>query len=206
MSREPLNEKEQAMYDYIAESIRKNSFSPSVRDIKAALGIKSTSTVHAYLGRLASKGYITREDGKSRTVRTAESTEKMSVSSVQLPVLGSIAAGQPILATEIYDETDNVVISVGGKYKKEDLFALRVSGESMINVGILDGDVIIVLRTPQADNGDIVVAMVDDSATVKRFFREDGRFRLQPENDTMDPIYADEVAILGKVIASVRYY
>ena len=103
MSREPLNAKEQAMYDYIADSIRKNSFSPSVRDIKTALGIKSTSTVHAYLGRLAAKGYITREDGKSRTVRTAEALEDASVSSVQLPVLGSIAAGQQILATEIYD-------------------------------------------------------------------------------------------------------
>ncbi len=206
MSREPLNAKEQAMYDYIAESIRKNSFSPSVRDIKAALGIKSTSTVHAYLGRLASKGYITREDGKSRTVRTAESAEEMSVSSVQLPVLGNIAAGQPILATETYDETDSIVISVGGKYGKDELFALRVSGESMVNIGIMDGDVIVVRRTPHADNGDIVVAMVEDSATVKRFFREDGHFRLQPENDTMEPIYADEVAILGKVIASVRYY
>lgn len=204
MAREPLNEKEQAMYDYIAESIRKNSFSPSVRDIKAALGIKSTSTVHAYLGRLAAKGYITREDGKSRTVRTASTGNETS--SVRLPVLGSIAAGQPILATEVYDENDTVVISVGGKYTADDLFALRVSGESMINIGIFDGDVIIVLRTPQADNGDIVVAMVDDSATVKRFYREDGHFRLQPENDTMEPIYADEVAILGRVIASVRYY
>ncbi len=204
MAREPLNAKEQAMYDYIAESIRKNSFSPSVRDIKTALGIKSTSTVHAYLGRLAAKGYITREDGKSRTVRTAESGSETS--SVRLPVLGSIAAGQPILATEVYDETDTVVISVGGKYTSDDLFALRVSGESMINVGIFDGDVIIVLRTPQADNGDIVVAMMDDSATVKRFYREGGRFRLQPENDTMEPIYADEVVILGRVIASVRYY
>ena len=204
MAREPLNAKEQAMYDYIAESIRKNSFSPSVRDIKTALGIKSTSTVHAYLGRLAAKGYITREDGKSRTVRTAESGSETS--SVRLPVLGSIAAGQPILATEVYDETDTVVISVGGKYTSDDLFALRVSGESMINGGIFDGDVIIVLRTPQADNGDIVVAMMDDSATVKRFYREGGRFRLQPENDTMEPIYADEVVILGRVIASVRYY
>ncbi len=206
MSKEPLNAKEQAMYDYIAESIRKNSFSPSVRDIKTALGIKSTSTVHAYLGRLAAKGYITREDGKSRTVRTAYEAEHAGVSSVELPVLGQIAAGQPILASEVYDETDRIVVSVGGKYEPEELFALRVSGESMIGIGILDGDVIIVHRTPKADNGDIVVAMVDDSATVKRFFRENGHFRLQPENDAMEPIFADEVAILGKVIASVRYY
>ncbi len=204
MSREPLSAKEQAMYDYISESIRKNNFSPSVRDIKAALGIKSTSTVHTYLGKLEEKGYIEKEGGKSRTLRTSSSSRPSS--SVKLPVIGDIAAGQPIYATEVYDDTDMIEISVGGKYSADDLFALRVTGESMINVGIFDGDVIIVLRAPQADNGDIVVAMVGESATVKRFYREDGHFRLQPENDTMEPIYADEVAILGKVIASVRYY
>lgn len=210
MYREPLNQKEQAMYDYIAESIRKNNYPPSVRDIKAALGIKSTSTVHTYINRLAEKGYIEKEGGKSRTLRTSE-PDRTPSESVKLPVIGKIAAGQPVLATEIYDDTDMVEISLGSKYPADELFALRVRGESMINAGILDGDVIIVHRTPQAVNGDIVVAMVndpvcEDGATVKRFYREDGRFRLQPENDTMEPIYAAEVAILGKVIASVRYY
>lgn len=205
MQREPLNEKEQAMYDYIVRSIKENGFAPSVRDIKLALGVRSTSTVHTYLSRLEEKGYIYKEGNKSRTLRTADSASS-SGTAVKLPVLGQIAAGQPVFATETYDDTDTIEVSVGGKYTESDLFALRVSGESMVNIGIMNGDVIIVLRTPHADNGDIVVAMVDDSATVKRFFREDGHFRLQPENDTMDPIYADEVAILGKVIASVRYY
>ena len=201
MTREPLNEKERAVYDYIAESIRKNGFSPSVRDIRTTLGFKSTSTVHTYLGRLEDKGYIIKEDGKSRTLRTTSQK-----ATVRLPVIGRIAAGQPILAAEVYDDTDTVEISLEGKYDADELFALRVTGESMIDAGILDGDVIIVRRTPQADNGDIVVAMVDDSATVKRFFREDGHFRLQPENRTMQPIIVDEVAVLGRVVASVRYY
>ncbi len=201
MTREPLNEKERAVYDYIAESIRKNGFSPSVRDIRTTLGFKSTSTVHTYLGRLEDKGYIIKEDGKSRTLRTTSQK-----ATVRLPVIGRIAAGQPILAAEVYDDADTVEISLEGKYDADELFALRVTGESMIDAGILDGDVIIVRRTPQADNGDIVVAMVDDSATVKRFFREDGHFRLQPENRTMQPIIVDEVAVLGRVVASVRYY
>lgn len=205
MQREPLNEKEQAMYDYIVRSIKENGFAPSVRDIKIALGVRSTSTVHTYLSRLEEKGYIYKEGNKSRTLRTTESASSTGTA-VKLPVLGQIAAGQPVFATETYDDTDTIEVSVGGKYTESDLFALRVNGESMVNIGIMNGDVIIVLRTPHADNGDIVVAMVDDSATVKRFFREDGHFRLQPENDTMEPIYADEVAILGKVIASVRYY
>ncbi len=203
MIREPLNEKERAVYDYIVDSIRKNGFSPSVRDIRTTLGFKSTSTVHTYLGRLADKGYISKEDGKSRTLRTVDDSVDDSVC---LPVIGKIAAGQPILAAEVYDENDTIRVSTRGKYSKDELFALRVEGESMIEAGILDGDIIIVRRTPQADNGDIVVAMVDDSATVKRFFREDGHFRLQPENSTMQPIIVDEVAVLGRVIASVRYY
>ena len=192
------------MYEYIAESIHKNGYSPSVRDIMGVLGIKSTSTVHTYLGKLEEKGYIYKEGGKSRTLRTVG--DGSSGSTVRLPVIGDIAAGQPILAAEVYDENDMIEVSIYGKYNAKDLFALRVSGESMIEAGIFDGDIIIVLRTPHADNGDIVVAMVDDSATCKRFFREDGHFRLQPENSTMDPIITPEVAILGRVVASVRYY
>lgn len=205
MNKQPLNDKERAMYDYIAESIRRNGFSPSIRDIMSVLGMKSTSTVHTYLGKLEEKGYIYKEDGKSRTLRTVDDGGD-DTSSVRLPVIGKIAAGQPILASEVYDENDTIRVSVGGKYRENELFALRVSGESMIEAGILDGDIIIVHRTPHADNGDIVVAMIDDSATCKRFFREDGHFRLQPENSTMKPIIVSEVAILGRVIASVRYY
>lgn len=203
MTKQPLNEKERAMYDYIADSIRKNGYSPSVRDIMVQLGIKSTSTVHTYLGKLEEKGYIYKEGGKSRTLRTVGDAASHTV---RLPVIGDIAAGQPILATEIYDENDMIEVSIHGKYSADELFALRVNGESMIEAGIFDGDVIIVRRTPRADNGDIVVAMVDDSATCKRFYREDGHFRLQPENSSMDPIIVSEVAILGRVVASVRYY
>ncbi len=203
MSREPLNEKERAVYDYIVRSISENGFSPSVRDIMSTLGFRSTSTVHMYIGKLEDKGYIYKEDGKSRTLRTVSDDAS---SSVRLPVIGKIAAGQPIYATEVYDETDQIEFTTNGKYRADELFALRVSGESMINAGILNGDIIIVHRTPSAGNGDIVVALVDDSATVKRFFKEDGHFRLQPENSTMQPIIVDEVSILGRVIASVRYY
>ncbi len=206
MQKEELNEKERAVYDYIAKSIRKNGFSPSVRDIKSDLGIKSTSTVHAYLRRLEEKGYITKDGSKSRTVRMTTPDGEGENFAVRLPIIGDIAAGLPILASEVYSDEDTIEVSVHGKYAESELFALRVNGQSMINAGILDGDIIIVHSTPSADNGDIVVALVGDSATVKRFFREDGRFRLQPENDTMTPIYADEVAVLGKVIANVRYY
>ncbi len=203
MTKQPLTEKEREMYEYISESIHKNGYSPSVRDIMVHIGFKSTSTVHTYLGKLEEKGYIYKEDGKSRTLRTVGSE---STGTVRLPVIGSIAAGTPILATEVYDETDMIEVSTRGKYSRDELFALRVSGESMIEAGILDGDIIIVHRTPHADNGDIVVALVDDSATVKRFFREDGHFRLQPENSKMEPIIVPEVVVLGHVIASVRYY
>ncbi len=203
MIREPLTDKERIVYDYIKASLKENGFSPSVRDIMGMLGIKSTSTVHGYIGKLEEKGYIYKENGKSRTLRTVDDS---SDDSVRLPIIGKIAAGQPIYATEIYDENDTIRVSTRGKYSADELFALRVEGESMIDAGILDGDVIIVHRTPKADNGDIVVAMVEDSATVKRFFREDGHFRLQPENSTMQPIIVSEVAVLGRVIASVRYY
>ncbi len=206
MKREPLTERESKVYEFIVASLREKGFAPSVRDIVNAVGISSTSTAHAVIASLEEKGYIYKENGKSRTLRAADDIEAKATTAVKLPVIGQIAAGQPVLASEVYDESDTIEISVGGKYSASDLFALRVHGESMINIGIFEGDIIVVLRTPHADNGDIVVAMVDDSATVKRFYREDGRFRLQPENDTMEPIYSDEVAILGRVIASVRYY
>ncbi|HOQ14271.1 MAG TPA: transcriptional repressor LexA [Bacillota bacterium] len=205
--KQPLAPKERAMYEYIAASIKQNGFAPSIRDISSALGIKSTSTVHTYLTRLEEKGYIQKEGGKSRTLRTSApdaNTGKSRV--VRLPVIGRVTAGMPIYATEIYDEDDVIEVSIRGGYSESELFALRVSGDSMINAGIFDGDIIVARREPMADNGEIVVAMVDDEATVKRFYREDGRFRLQPENDAMDPIYADEVTILGRVIACVRYY
>ena len=196
---EKLKPKEQKVYDYIAKSLRDNGYAPSVRDICRDLGYKSTSTVHMYLNRLDMFGYISKDDGKSRALKLTDDTMP-KVSAV--PLLGVVTAGQPILATE------NLEGYVGFMSKRDtdSLFALRVKGESMIEAGILDGDIIIAEKTCYAENGEIVVAMIDDEATVKRFFRENGKYRLQPENSAMQPIICDEVLILGKVVAIQRNY
>ncbi len=195
-----LNEREQRVYDYIVRTIRERGYAPSVRDIREALGYKSTSTVHMYLERLEMLGYILRDEGKSRAIRLCD--EQPAIEGV--PLLGKVTAGQPILAVENYE--GSIPFVPHGGYERENLFALRVQGESMIDAGILDGDVVIVNRCSYADNGEIVVAMVEDSATVKRFFREDGHYRLQPENKTMQPIIVKQADVLGKVIAVQRYY
>lgn len=195
-----LNQREQRVYDYIAKTIRERGYAPSVRDIKEALDYKSTSTVHMYLGRLEMLGYILKDEGKSRALRLCDEVP----AAAGVPLLGNVTAGAPILAAENYEGV--VPFVPHGGYQKENLFALRVQGESMIDAGILDGDVVIVNRTPYADNGEIVVAMVEDSATVKRFYKEDGHYRLQPENKTMQPIIVPRAEVLGKVIAVQRYY
>lgn len=195
-----LNEREQRVYDYIAKSIREQGYAPSVRDIREALDYKSTSTVHMYLGRLEMLGYIIKDEGKSRALRLCDEAPAAD----GVPLLGRVTAGQPILAVENYEGV--IPFVPHGGYQKDNLFALRVQGESMIDAGILDGDVVIVNRTSYADNGEIVVAMVEDSATVKRFFKEDGHYRLQPENKTMQPIIVKRAEVLGKVIAVQRYY
>lgn len=196
---EKLKPKEQKVYDYIVRSVKENGFAPSVRDIMKDLGYKSTSTVHMYLGRLDMLGYINKEDGKSRAI-TLSNDEMPAVCAV--PVIGTVTAGQPILAEENFEG----YIGFVGRNKGDEMFALKVKGESMIEVGILDGDMIIAEKTCYADNGEIVVALIENEATVKRFFRENGHYRLQPENKTMSPIIVDEVLILGKVIAIQRNY
>ena len=196
---EKLKPKEQKVYDYIVRSVKENGFAPSVRDICRDLNYKSTSTVHMYLNRLDMLGYIVKEDGKSRAIRVAgEDTPTVTA----VPVLGTVTAGQPILAEQNFDGYVGYI----GRVAAEDMFALRVRGESMIEIGIQDGDMIIAEKTCYADNGEIVVALIDNEATVKRFFREDGHYRLQPENSTMSPIIVDEVLILGKVVAIQRSY
>lgn len=197
---EKLKPKEQKVYDYIVKSVRENGFAPSVRDICRDLNYKSTSTVHMYLNRLDMLGYIRKEDGKSRAISIAEDSEKPAVTAV--PVLGTVTAGQPILAEENFDGYVGYI----GRVPADEMFALKVKGESMIEAGILDGDMIIAEKTCYADNGEIVVALVENEATVKRFFREDGHYRLQPENSTMEPIIVEEVLILGKVVAIQRSY
>ena len=182
------------VYEYIKERIERG-LSPTVREICADLDIPSTSTVHRLLSQLEGSGYITRNSGQRRTISLPGASVR------QIPVMGVVAAGNPLLAVEDCEGYVAYSGSAGGE-----LFSIRVKGESMIKAGILDGDLIVVRRTPAADNGDIVVALIEDEATVKRFYKENGHYRLQPENDTMDPIYADELLILGKVVAVIRNY
>ena len=185
-----LTEKEKAVYKFISECLEKNGYPPSVRDVCAAVGMKSTSSVHEYIRRLEAKGYIKKSSGKSRALTIEGGVQSESAKMKKVPILGRVTAGQPILAVENYDGyVDFPATMARGK---ANLFALRVMGESMIEAGILDGD--------------IVVAMIDEEATVKRFFRDNGRIRLQPANHTMEPIYSKEVTVLGKVIANFRFY
>lgn len=199
-----LNEKENRMYSYLLDTLRRDGYSPSVRDIQRDLDIKSTSTVHAYLARLEEKGYIQKESGKSRTVRIEGIASEPQRTS-RVPILGKVTAGTPILAVENLEGYIDFPLRSGSAPLNE-LFALRVRGVSMINAGIRDGDIVIVRKTPVAENGEIVVALLDDSATVKTFYKENGHFRLQPENDELDPIIVDEVFLLGKVVSLIRYY
>jgi repressor LexA len=199
-----LNEKEKAVYKYINDCVNKNGYAPSVRDICAAVGIKSTSSVHDYIRRLETKGYIRKSSGKSRAL-SIENVAQGDIGKMhRVPILGRVTAGQPILAVENYEGyVDFPATMARGK---ANLFALRVMGESMIEAGIMDGDIVVVESRRYADNGEIVVAMIEDEATVKRYFREADRVRLQPENHTMQPIYARDVTVLGKVIANFRFY
>jgi len=201
-----LKPKEQRVLDYLKAKIKEKGYAPSVREICADLGIKSTSTAHMYIDRLATKGYIIRESGKSRTIIMAESEAdaENSANKYEVPVIGQVAAGTPILTAENFD--GYMTFSSDKNYDPKSLFALHVKGDSMKEIGILNGDIVVVEKREYADNGEIVVAMIEDEATVKRFYKENGSYRLQPENCDMKPIYTDEVAILGKVVANVRYY
>lgn len=193
-----LNEKAMNIYQFIKDSIE-NGYPPTVREICSALNIKSTSTVHKYINLLVEEGYIEKMDNHNRAIRL-----KGAESGVSVPVVGNVAAGIPITAIE--NITDYISFTSDKTYSNP-LFALKVKGESMINVGIYDGDLIVVEQMNYAENGDIVVALVDgESATVKTFYKENGHFRLQPENDSMEPIIADDVEILGKVRALIRYF
>ena len=189
----PLNEKQQKILTFLKERAQ-DGLPPTVREICAAAGIKSTSTVHAYLKVLEDEGYISRKSGLNRAIRLP------GESVARVPLLGKVTAGVPILAVEDY------VPYSGGGYNPGDLFALRVSGTSMIKAGIFDRDVVIVKKTPVAENGDIVVALVGDEATVKRIFVEKDHIRLQPENDEFEPIIVKEAVVLGKVVSLLRYF
>jgi len=206
-SMETMRPREQKILEFMKDEIRKKGYPPTVREICAALGIKSTSTTHKDIDRLVQKGYIKKDPAKPRALmvtgpgnaglRGAQEVE-------EVPLVGRIAAGSPILAEENIEEN----FPVPAAYLKGTNFMLRVQGESMIEAGILDGDLILVRQQETADNGDIVVAMLEGleaEATVKKFFREDGHVRLQPENPSMEPIIVDDVSILGLVKGVFRY-
>ncbi len=199
-----ISDKQQEILDYIKEEIMAHGYPPSVREICRAVGLKSTSSVHSHLETLEKNGYIKRDPTKPRTIEIMDETfynvQRRELANV--PVVGRVAAGMPLLAEE--NITDYVPIPVEF-LPNEETFILVVKGESMIKAGIYDGDKIIVKRQSTADNGNIVVALVDDSATVKRFYKEKGHYRLQPENDAMEPIIVDNVEVLGKVIGLFRF-
>ncbi len=194
---EKLNETQKAVFDYIKDIISQRGIAPSVREIGQAVGLKSTSSVQYNLNALEDLGYIKRDANLKRTIRISGSAENVR----HIPLLGTVTAGVPILATQQIED----YIALSG-ISGNNLFALRVKGDSMINAGIHDGDIVVVEQLPVADNGDIVVALIDDEATVKRFYKENGYFRLQPENDKYEPIIVETCSVLGKVKTLVRFY
>ncbi len=202
MQQERITEKQTEILAYIKECVLKKGYPPSVREICEAVHLKSTSSVHSHLETLEEKGYIRRDPTKPRTIEIIdEEFNPVRRELVNVPLIGTVAAGQPILAEENISDYFPIPADV---LPNADIFMLEVKGDSMINAGILNGDKVIVRIQNTAENGDKVVALLDDSATVKTFYKETDHFRLQPENDAMDPIISDSVQILGKVIGIFR--
>ena len=191
-----VTENEKMVFEFIKDRIEEG-YPPTVREICAEFGFKSTSTAHRYINNLTAKGLLEKGNNQNRAIRLTGGN------GMKIPLVGTVTAGIPITAIE--EITDYISFQPARHYSNP-LFALRVRGESMINAAILDGDMVVIEQPPYAENGDIVCALVDnESATIKTFYKEDGHYRLQPENDTMDPIIVDEVSILGKVVGVVRY-
>lgn len=191
-----VTENEKMVFEFIKDRIEEG-YPPTVREICAEFGFKSTSTAHRYINNLTAKGLLEKGNNQNRAIRLTGGN------GMKIPLVGTVTAGIPINAIE--EITDYISFQPARHYSNP-LFALKVRGESMINAAILDGDMVVIEQTPYAENGDIVCALVDnESATIKTFYKEDGHYRLQPENDTMDPIIVDEVSILGKVVGVVRY-
>lgn len=199
-----ITAKQSEILEYIKSQIINKGYPPSVRDICEAVHLKSTSSVHAHLETLEKNGYIRRDPTKPRAIEIIDDNFNLTRREVvNVPLIGQVAAGQPILAVE---NITNYFPIPAEFLNNCETFMLNVKGDSMINMGIYDGDMIIVRRQQTADNGEVIVALVDDSATVKRFYKEDGHYRLQPENDFMDPIIVDNVEIVGKVIGLIRLH
>lgn len=202
MAQGKITSKQQEILEYIKETILNKGYPPSVREICEAVSLKSTSSVHSHLETLEKNGYIRRDPTKPRTIEIIDDCFNLTRRElVNVPMIGTVAAGQPILAEENIENYFPIPVEL---LPNRQTFMLRVKGESMVNVGIFDGDQIIVKQQEYAENGEIVVALLDDAATVKRFFKEQGHYRLQPENDALSPIIVDEVQILGVVIGLVR--
>ena len=204
---EKLTDRQQDILQIIKKLTAKKGYPPTVREIGEEANLHSPATIHFHLMQLVKKGYISKEDGSNRTIEILVPNEYLDEQEdvVKVPLLGKVTAGTPIEAIEHPDETFALPVELVGN--KKEVFTLRVSGESMINVGIYDGDILIVERQQNANNGETVVAMnKDNEATVKTFYKENGHFRLQPENDTMEPIILDEGTILGKVVGLYRKF
>lgn len=207
-----LNKREKAILKFIQKQVENNGYPPSVREIGKAVGLSSTATVHSYLAKLTEKGYIKKENQKGRTLRLLKGVDNKEIKKenknyytgkemVEVPVIGKITAGEPILAVENVTDTFPIPIDFVGNSES---FMLTVRGESMIEAGILNGDYILVKRQNTANNGEIVVALIGEEATVKTFYKEKDHIRLQPENSTMDPIIVPNCEILGKVAGVFR--
>lgn len=202
MSNGKITTKQQQILDYIKEEILKRGYPPAVREICEAVGLKSTSSVHSHLETLEKNGYIKRDPTKPRAIEIVDdSFQQVRTEMVSIPVIGRVAAGEPIFADQNIESYFPVPAAM---CPSGDAFVLKVKGESMINAGIFSGDQIFVHACDTARNGDMVVALIDDSATVKTFYKEDNHIRLQPENDTMEPIIVDDCQILGKVFGVFR--
>lgn len=199
-----ISAKQREILEYIKQEILNKGYPPAVREICEAVHLKSTSSVHSHLETLEKNGYIRRDPTKPRAIEIIDENFNLTRREVvNVPLIGKVAAGQPLLAVE---NIENYFPIPAEFMPNEDTFMLQVQGESMINVGIFDGDNILVQRQSTAQNGDMVVALVEDSATVKTFYKEDGHYRLQPENDTMEPIIVPECQILGKVFGVFRFF
>ena len=204
MNNGKISSKQQEILDYIKQQILSKGYPPAVREICEAVNLKSTSSVHSHLETLEQRGYIRRDPTKPRAIEIMDDMFNLTRRElVNVPVVGTVTAGEPILAAENIESYFPIPPEF---VHNKQTFMVKVTGESMINAGILDGDLILVEQSPVANNGDIVIALIEDSVTVKRYFKENGHYRLQPENDYMEPIIVDELVVLGKVIGLFRSY
>lgn len=204
MSYGKITAKQEEILEYIKQQILQKGYPPAVREICEAVRLKSTSSVHSHLETLEKNGYIRRDPTKPRAIEILDDTFNLTRREVvNVPIVGSVAAGMPLLATENIENYFPIPMEF---MPNQSVFMLHVKGDSMINAGILNGDTILVRQQNTASNGDMVVALIEDSATVKTYYKEDGHYRLQPENDYMDPIIVDEVSILGIVFGVFRFF